>query len=95
MNDLICSHCRTGVPRGATVCTGCQAEVAYGPENGYFGAALLAGAFAGYEAHRMLPESLSVGAWIVGGLVFVGLSFLIQKVFGDRVVFKRIYKTRK
>lgn len=95
MNNLICSHCRTGVPRGATVCTGCQAEVEYGPEKGYFGAALLAAAFAGYQAHRVLPDSLSVGSWIIGVLVFAGLSALIQKAFGNRVVFKRVYKTRR
>jgi hypothetical protein len=95
MNNLICSHCRTEVPRGATVCTGCQSEVEYGPEKGYFGAALLAAAFAGYQAHRHLPESMSVGSWIVGVLVFVGLSALIQKAFGNRVVFKRVYKTRR
>lgn len=95
MNNLICTHCRTGVPRGATVCTGCQAEVEYGPEKSYFGAALLAAAFVGYQVHLHLPESLSVGGWVVGVLVFAGLSVLIQKMFGDRVVFKRVYKTRR
>lgn len=95
MNNLTCTHCRTGVPRGATVCTGCQAEVEYGPEKGFFGAALLVAGIAGYQAHQHLPESLSVGGWIVGAVVFVALSVLIQKVFGERVVFKRVYKTRR
>ena len=67
----------------------------YGPARGLFGAALLAAAFAGYQAHRHLPESMSVGGWVTGAVVFVGLSLLIQKMFGDRVVFKRVYKTRR
>lgn len=95
MSNLTCTHCRTGVPRGATVCTGCQAEVEYGPEKAFFGAALLVAAVAGYQVHRHLPESLSVVGWIAGAVVFVGLSVLIQKMFGDRVVFKRVYKTRR
>ncbi len=95
MSNMTCTHCRTGVPRGATVCTGCQAEVEYGPARGLFGAALLAAAFAGYQAHRHLPESMSVGGWVTGAVVFVGLSLLIQKMFGGRVVFKRVYKTRR
>lgn len=95
MSNMTCTHCRTGVPRGVTVCTGCQAEVEYGPARGLFGAALLAAAFAGYQAHRHLPESMSVGGWVTGAVVFVGLSLLIQKMFGGRVVFKRVYKTRR
>lgn len=94
MSNLICPHCRTQVPRGATVCTGCQAEVKYGPANGLFGAALLAAAVVGYKVGHMLPESMSFGGWVAGLLVFGGLSAVIQKFYGDRVVFNRLYRTR-
>lgn len=94
MSVLICPHCRTQVPRGATVCTGCHAEVKYGPANGLYGAAFLAGAFAGFMVGHGLPESLSFVGWVVGALVFGGLSYLVNKVWADRVVFHRVYRTR-
>jgi hypothetical protein len=94
MSNLVCPHCRSQVPRGATVCTGCQAEVKYGPANGLFGAALLAGAFVGYKVGHALPDSMSFGGWIAGLAVFGGLAALIRKFYSDRVVFNRVYRTR-
>jgi hypothetical protein len=68
--------------------------VKYGPANGLFGVALLVGAFAGYKVVHILPDSMSIAGWIAGFVVFGGISFFIQKFYGDRVVFNRIYKTR-
>ncbi|MFL9882026.1 hypothetical protein PQR66_03260 [Paraburkholderia agricolaris] len=94
MSNLICPHCRTQVPRGATVCTGCQAEVKYGAANGFFGGALLVAAVVGIEVDKILPGALSVVGWVTGLVVFGGLSVVIQKFYGDRVVFNRVYRTR-
>jgi len=93
MSNLICPHCRTQVPRGATVCTGCQAEVKYGPANGLFGGALLVAAFVGFKAGHLL-SGVPYSGWATGLVVFGGLSMLINKVYSDRVVFNRVYRTR-
>lgn len=96
MPNLVCSHCRTDVPRGASVCTGCQAEVEYGSPGSLYVAALAAAAFVGFEASRVLPESMRLAGWgIVGVIAFAALCFAIEKACANRVVFKRIYRTRK
>lgn len=94
MSELTCPHCRSLVPRGATVCRGCQAELKYGPANGMFGGALLVAAVVGIEVDKILPGALSIVGWIAGIAVFAGLSALVQKKYADRVIFKRIYRTR-
>ncbi|WP_199540427.1 hypothetical protein [Paraburkholderia kururiensis] len=94
MSDLTCPHCRNLVPRGATVCRGCQAELKYGAPNGAFGVALLAGVFAGVVVDKALPPSASIAGWIVGAAIFFGLSGVVRKIYANRVIFKRIYRTR-
>lgn len=85
----VCPHCRTKVPSGATVCTGCQAEVSYGVPGGAILAVLIisawiALAFCGWT---------SLGLVVFFVLVFLG-GFLCFRVFKNRVSLKRIYRTK-
>ena len=36
MSHIICTHCMTAVPHGATVCRGCKAEIEYGVSQGMY-----------------------------------------------------------
>ena len=93
-NTLICPHCRADVPRGATVCRGCQAEIEYGVPKGAYGIALLAAALAGVVIAKILPDVLGIAAWVVaGGAFYAGCRFF-QNRYADRTNFKRIYRTR-
>lgn len=93
MNDLTCPHCLNHVPYGAKVCRGCQAELKYGPsvkmQLSVFVAAVVVGSIVGH----VLPRSMSLIGWVS----FIGVFFLLYKwmnrVHGDRVIFKRIYRT--
>lgn len=94
MSNLSCPHCRGNVPRGATVCRGCQAEIEYGvPPPAYLVVAIVSG-IVGFKTSSIVPESLSFLGWVVGIGAFIGGSLLMSKFFGDRVNFKRIYKTK-
>lgn len=94
MNDLECPHCRGTVPHGAFVCRGCKAEIEYGvPLFGYV-VVLGAGIIAGVKTTTIVPDSLSFLGWVSFVGVVVGGVVLLSKVFGDRVVFKRIYRTQ-
>jgi hypothetical protein len=94
MNNLTCPHCHTDVPRGASVCTGCQAELKYGPSKTLVFFSLVLAAIAGVKVATALPPAMSIAGWIVGITVFGALYMLVTKVYKDRVIFKRIYRTR-
>jgi hypothetical protein len=94
MTDLVCPHCHNNVPRGASVCRGCHAELKYGPAQSLFGGALIVAVFVGIKLGSSLPASLSFVGWIIGIAIFGGLSMLITKHYKDRVIFKRIYRTK-
>ena len=79
---MTCPHCLSQVPRGATVCTGCQAEVEYGPARMWY-LGLLALAVAGG----------SEMSFLVGAVVAIGGFITLNWVFSERVAFKRIYRT--
>jgi len=91
MNNHVCPHCRTEVPSGATVCTGCQAEVEYGPPKEAFMALLVIAAMLG---GWLGSATNSVVGWIVFAAVLVAGSVACFKVCANRVSFKRMYKTR-
>lgn len=94
MSDMTCPHCRGDVPRGATVCRGCAAEIEYGaPKWAYF-VALIVGVFVGAKVYGWLPESLHWMAWVVGGVAFLFAVVGVNKLFVNRVNFERIYRTR-
>ncbi len=90
MQRTTCPHCHTTSNHGVHVCIGCQAEVHYGPPKGagiaVVIAAIVCGVFAG--------TYLQAAGWIVGVVVFAGGIWSLPRVFRDRVVFKRIYRTR-
>ncbi len=94
MSDLVCPHCHGEVPRGATVCRGCQAEIEYGSPPAAFLVIAIASAFLGFKTSGIVPESLHFLAWVIGIGAFVVGCVLLNKMFGDRVIFKRNYRTR-
>jgi uncharacterized membrane protein HdeD (DUF308 family) len=51
-------------------------------------------AFIGFKISTVIPSSMSFLAWVVGIGCFVGGSAMLVKMFGDRVNFKRIYRTK-
>jgi hypothetical protein len=91
MENHVCPHCRTEVPHGANVCTGCQAEIEYGTPNSAFLAVFIAATFLGAWIGA---NSNSVVGWITFVVILVGGVFGCYKLFANRVDFKRIYKTR-
>lgn len=102
MSELVCPHCRGTVPRGASVCRGCQAEIVYGEWPKYLNGMLLIAcvvlaATAGQLVAKIVPASLSLIVWIVVIGTFFGSYFVavraIHPRFRDRVKFKRIYRT--
>lgn len=94
MSELVCPHCRESVPRGATVCRGCQAEIEYGAPSALYFILLIASVFAGVKISGVVPASLSLLGWPAGITVLVGAGALLRRMFADRASFKRIYKTR-
>lgn len=94
MSDLVCPHCHGTVPHGASVCRGCNAEIEYGSPPIAFLLIAIVSAFLGFKTYSIVPESLRFIAWVVGISCFVASSILLNKMFNDRVIFKRIYRTR-
>lgn len=91
MSDLSCPHCMTSVPMGARVCTGCQAEIEYGPPTGAHLFVLLAAAGAGAK----LVDAVHPLVGIVGFAVVLLLGARASSwLFRGRVVFKRHYWTQ-
>ena len=84
---ITCRFCHTQISNGATVCTGCQAEVEYGPD-------FKVAAFAGLALGLLMSSSRnwSGTAFIVGFVAGFGLVAYRQK---DRINIKRAYKWKK
>lgn len=91
MSEMICPHCHGTVSRGARVCRGCQAEIEYGTPPAYILFLLIFSVIIGVKTTSFLPEFMG---WIVGVGVFIGGFIGINKIFIDRVNFKRIYRTK-
>ncbi|WP_156521191.1 hypothetical protein [Halothiobacillus diazotrophicus] len=91
MENHVCPHCRTEVPQGANVCTGCQAEIEYGTPNAAFIAVFLAAALLGGWIGTNVNSTVG---WIAFAIILVGGLIGCFKLFTNRVSFKRIYKTR-
>lgn len=91
MKEMKCPHCHSGVPFGAKVCRGCQAEIEYGmpPVAVLFvmAAAIPSGLFFGSTVH-------SIFGWIMFFCVLAGGLWGSAKLFKDRIKFKRMYRTR-
>ncbi len=88
---IICPHCHTGSNHGVTVCVGCQAEVHYGASREavmfVFVAAIVCGTLVGSQLQ-------ATAGWLTGAAVLVAGMWAISRLFRDRVVFKRVYRTR-
>lgn len=89
MSDLKCPHCYRATPYGAKVCTGCAAEVEYGMPRAMLWLSILVAvplaSWAGSHTHVAVGWTVFVGV-VVGGLL------LVQPLFRNRVVFKRLYR---
>ncbi|MDR5812549.1 MULTISPECIES: hypothetical protein [unclassified Caballeronia] len=93
MSDLTCPHCLYGVPRGARVCRGCQAEVYYGlPKQQSLAILFAAGVtvFLGWKISNNAPAAM-----VVGLIVVIALTVAAKRKYADHVEFKRPYRTRK
>lgn len=93
MSDLTCPHCLGGVPHGAQVCRGCQAEVYYGlPKK--IGTVILLAAGLSVLLGWKFSDSVAV-AVILGKIALVGLTVAGMRIYAGHVEFKRPYRTRK
>ena len=91
MMVITCPHCHTQVSFGAHVCTGCQAEVYYGPPKAMRTLLTLTALFLAFF----------VGFWtnfIIGVIVFAAVKFggwrYLLNVYRERSEFIRLYRTR-
>ena len=91
MSELLCPHCRSEVPYGAKVCRGCQAEIEYGCPPVLFFILVAACGFLGSKVADFMPTIFG-WATFIGGVIAGGI--FLSKVFSERVVFKRLYKTK-
>lgn len=91
MDELTCPHCHGNVPRGATVCRGCQAEVEYGTPRLLFGVLMLVALVLGVQVDNAMGSTLG---WAAGVGIAIGSAVLLNRLFANRVIFKRRYRTR-
>ncbi|HEY0232785.1 MAG TPA: hypothetical protein VGC55_16170 [Dokdonella sp.] len=92
MHGSVCPHCHTSVPTGATVCTGCQAEVEYGAPSAALVLVILVAGFIAYSAGH--ATHVAIG-WAVFVVIAGGGLYGCSQLFKNRVSFKRIYRTRR
>ncbi|KVP98691.1 hypothetical protein WJ95_30630 [Burkholderia ubonensis] len=86
---LLCAFCHARVPRGATRCHGCGAQVEYGVPDALYVLVLIVALFAGSTAIGALPAALVWMGVPVALFVLVGLSLLLRKRYRRRVSFRR------
>jgi hypothetical protein len=102
MSHIICTHCMTAVPHGATVCRGCKAEIEYGVPDSTYGVLVLGSALLGLGVIIALAPMLERFSmfleFVLWCIVFIALFArglrIVEKRYKDRVVFTRIYRTR-
>jgi ribosomal protein L40E len=87
MENLICPHCHTKVPRGAKVCTGCQAEVEYGTPLWALIFVLLIATIIG-----LFTRNSIFGGWVIFTVILIGGGVGCFKLFAKRINFKRFYR---
>lgn len=89
---ITCPHCHTSSNYGVHVCVGCHADVHYGVPKEARIAAFIAAVAGGLFAGSRLKFT---AGWVVGGVPLVAGLWLMHHIFCDRVVFKRMYRTRQ
>jgi hypothetical protein len=90
--EIVCPHCTTVIPAGASVCTGCQAERRTGiRRNQVFGLMLLGGTV-GMLAGARISVNMAPDVAIMGAIAtpIVG-AVLLSK----RVRWMRMYRTSR
>lgn len=94
MSNLQCPHCYGEVPRGATVCRGCHAEVEYGAPRWSYAVLILLAIVAGAAASSLATAGWKAPAgWGSAIAVFAAGALQLQRCFARRVVFIR-YRSR-
>lgn len=91
MSNLICPHCHSDVSSGAAVCRGCQSEIEYGAPKMVPFLILIGSALAAIKVMEETNPTVALIALI--GLITFGF-WGSSKLFGHRVIFKRMYWTR-
>jgi hypothetical protein len=86
-----CPHCHTLVPSGATVCTGCQAEVDYGVPRWLFWFNVFSAILIAAMASLLTTSQLMVVC--AGAVWYLGAHLASARAFRDRVVFLRRYSS--
>lgn len=95
---LSCPHClNSEVPRGAGVCTGCYAEVQYGPTSAskkiVLLGAIITAWFISSQLGAFIPkmDDFSLGV-IIFFVVWVPARYLLAKKQANKVMFHRYYR---
>ena len=88
---ITCPHCHSNISEGATVCTGCQAEVGYGAPGSSYILALFIAMYLGWVAGNKTMSEIGWGVFVV---VFIGGIIAMNKIFKNRVKINRVYRTR-
>lgn len=94
--EITCGMCRTQVPMGATVCTGCQGTVIYGPTDGERKLLAFLGIILALVAFHMIASRFDSmgGMWVnlIVASVGAGLgSWAAQKMYANHVrTFRRL-----
>ncbi len=91
---MTCPHCRTSVHVGASVCTGCQAEVDYGTPRFVMILIPIAAFFLTGQIANLLSIDANWLGWTIFALLVVGGGFGAKKLFKNRKSFKRVYNTK-
>ena len=94
MTELKCPHCFGGVPYGASVCRGCQAEVEYGTPTTFVIFSIFAAIILACAASIFLPSIIPYRGISTFVLTIVLAIIFARNVFKDRIAFLRPYRTR-
>ena len=93
---ITCAHCRSDVPRGASVCRGCHAEIKYGPPPFYLLMCFMGPLGVGMFFCQFLHKAFAISErpldilWAI--ITVVGFIFLVKacyKICGNDVRFIR------
>lgn len=91
MKNVTCPFCKTLVPRGATVCKGCNAVVEYRTPPLMYIVLIVVSIFAGLKIPNIVGLNVPFASVIVGLLFFIFVCYLSSQIFASRIHFERSY----
>lgn len=93
---ITCTHCRSKIPLGANVCSGCRAEIECGTPNAMLLLALLIPGALGFSFVKYLHANVdfsNTALWTIWGVITVAgfgvLAWGMAKLFKNRIEFTR------